>query len=138
RNVGSFLAQGPRAWRSANLVTLFLSPAQQEVVGKMQSLMTVVEGHGNFVMDRVGAERIPTFHQMKDALMAQRSNATLAERTLQKAMGLDMKYAQYSEGESFVAAVADSSGMPGVNLVWERPENLPTIEEVRDPPTWLA
>ncbi len=137
-NIRSILTQGPQAWKRANLLTLFLTPAQLEVVTKMQSLMTVVEGHGNFVMDRVGAQHIPTFSDMKEALMAQRQRASIAERTLQKAMGLDMKYAQYSQGEAFVAAVADTSGMEGVNLVWERAENLPTPAELADPKTWLA
>jgi len=92
-NIRSIVAQGPQAWKRVNVLTLFLTPAQQEVVAHMQSLMTVVEGHGNFVMDRVGAERIPTFADMKEALMSQRSQTGMAERTLQKAMGLDMKYA---------------------------------------------
>jgi coenzyme F420 biosynthesis associated uncharacterized protein len=137
-NIRSIVAQGPQAWKRVNILTLFLTPAQQEVVAQMQSLMTVVEGHGNFVMDRVGAERIATFSDMKEALMAQRAQASIGERTLQKAMGLDMKYAQYSQGEAFVAAVADTSGMEGVNLLWERAENLPTLPELTDPKAWLA
>jgi coenzyme F420 biosynthesis associated uncharacterized protein len=137
-NVKNVLTGGPEAWKRVNLLTLFLTPAQLEVVTKMQSLMTVVEGHGNFVMDRVGSVEIPTFSEMKERFMAQREQTSVAERTLQKAMGLDMKYAQYSQGEAFMAAVADSSGMDGVNLVWERPENIPTIAELADPKSWLA
>jgi coenzyme F420 biosynthesis associated uncharacterized protein len=137
-NIRKLVAQGPQAWKRTNVLTLFLTPAQLEIVFKMQSLMTVVEGHGNFVMDRVGARHIPSFERMRSALTAQRSSAGVAERTLQKAIGLDMKYAQYSQGEAFVAAVADSSGMDGVNLVWERAENLHTQEELADPTGWLS
>jgi coenzyme F420 biosynthesis associated uncharacterized protein len=137
-NIRSLIAQGPQAWKRANLLTLFLTPAQRDVVASMQSLMTVVEGHGNFVMDRVGAERIQTFAEMKEALGPQRKQASVAERTLQRAMGLDMKYAQYSQGESFMAAVDAASGMQGVNLVWERAENIPTAEELADAQAWLA
>ena len=137
-NIRSLIAQGPQAWKRVNLLTLFLSPAQREVVANMQSLMTVVEGHGNFVMDRVGAEHIPTFAEMKEALTSRRENTNMAERTLQRAMGLDMKYAQYSQGEAFVARVADQAGMSGLNLVWERAENMPTLDELADPPAWLA
>jgi coenzyme F420 biosynthesis associated uncharacterized protein len=137
-NIRSLIAKGPQAWKSANLLTLFLSPAQREVVASMQSLMTVVEGHGNFVMDRVGAEHIPTFAEMKEALSSKRQNTNMAERTLQRAMGLDMKYAQYSQGETFVSAVEASAGMHGVNLVWERAENLPTLDELTDVQAWLA
>jgi len=137
-NIKSLIAQGPQAWKRVNLLTLFLSPAQREVVASMQSLMTVVEGHGNFVMDRVGAEHIPTFAEMKEALTAKRENTNMAERTLQRAMGLDMKYAQYTQGEAFIAKVEGSAGMSGVNLVWERAENIPTMAELADPQEWLG
>jgi putative hydrolase len=119
------------------ILFVLMTPEQRETFQKMQALMSLLEGHGNFVMDRVGAEHIPTFSDMKGSLQAQREQASLGERTLQKAMGLDMKYAQYSQGEAFVAAVADSSGMDGVNLVWERADNLPTIQELSDPNAWL-
>ncbi len=132
------LKQGPNAWRRANIIELFLSPEQRGVVEQMQSLMTVVEGHGNFVMDRVGAERIPSFEEMKRALAAQRQTAGAAERTFQKAIGLDMKYDQYTRGERFVADVANIAGIEGVNRLWERPANLPDAAELDDPKAWLA
>lgn len=131
------LAQGPAGWRKANLMEIFLSPEQRDVLWDMQSLMTVVEGHGNFVMDRIGAERIPTFEKMKSSLTAQRSQAGVAERAVQKAIGLEMKYAQYSVGETFIAGVADRGGMHAVNRVWERPENIPTTDELSDPAAWM-
>ncbi|MCA1833212.1 MAG: zinc-dependent metalloprotease [Actinomycetota bacterium] len=132
------LRKGPEAWKRANIMNIFLTPSQQEVVGEMQSLMTVVEGHGNFVMDGVGAQKIPSFDRMKSSLAAQRQMAGAAERTFQRAIGLDMKYQQYSRGEQFVAKVAEQAGMTGVNRLWERPENLPTLEELEKPSAWLA
>jgi coenzyme F420 biosynthesis associated uncharacterized protein len=132
------LAKGPSAWSRATVMSIFLSPTQQDIVNDMQSLMTVVEGHGNFVMDRVGAERIPSYAAMKDALTAQRGRANAAERAFQRAIGLDMKYQQYSQGERFVAQVADASGIEGVNRLWDKPENLPTPAELADPPSWIA
>ena len=131
------LAQGPGAWRKATVMDIFLTPEQRDVLWDMQSLMTVVEGHGNFVMDRIGAERIPTFARMKESLAAQRSQAGGAERAVQKMIGLEMKYAQYSVGETFVAAVADRGGMSVVNRLWEKPENLPTTDELSDHGAWM-
>jgi uncharacterized protein (DUF2342 family) len=52
--------------------------------------------------------------------------------------GLDVKLEQYRLGERFADTVARREGMEGLNRVWERPENLPTLEEVRDPGLWLA
>jgi uncharacterized protein (DUF2342 family) len=51
--------------------------------------------------------------------------------------GMDMKLEQYRLGERFADAVVKRQGMDGLNRVWERPENLPNLEEVRDPGLWM-
>lgn len=132
------LLRGPAAWRSANVMNLFLSDQQREILGEMQALMCVVEGHGTFVMNRLGAREIPSFREMRDALEARRGQARGAERVFQRAIGLDMKYEQYVLGERFCDAVADQAGIETVNRVWERQENLPTLDEMRAPERWLA
>jgi uncharacterized protein (DUF2342 family) len=52
--------------------------------------------------------------------------------------GLDVKLEQYRLGERFADAVATRRGMEGLNRVWERPENLPSLAEVRDPGLWMT
>jgi uncharacterized protein (DUF2342 family) len=49
-----------------------------------------------------------------------------------------MKLEQYRLGERFADAVARRRGMEGLNRVWETPDNLPTLTEIRDPGLWLA
>jgi uncharacterized protein (DUF2342 family) len=48
-----------------------------------------------------------------------------------------MKLEQYRLGERFADAVARRVGMEGLNRVWERAENMPTLEEIRDPGLWM-
>jgi putative hydrolase len=116
---------------------LFLSPEQRDIVGRMQALMTVVEGHGNFVMNRVGSERISSYETMKRSLGAQREQAGAIERAVQRAIGIDLKFQQYTLGENFFQDVEGRAGMGGVNAVWESPENLPDLDEIRDAAAWL-
>src|SRR3712207_8991689 len=52
--------------------------------------------------------------------------------------GMDVKLEQYRLGERFADAVASRQGMEGLNRVWEGPENLPTLAEVRDPGLWMT
>jgi uncharacterized protein (DUF2342 family) len=52
--------------------------------------------------------------------------------------GMDVKLEQYRLGERFADAVAGRQGMGGLNRVWEGPENLPTLAEVRDPGLWMT
>ena len=51
---------------------------------------------------------------------------------------MNLKLAQYQQGEAFVNAVVAARGVAFVNRVWERPENLPTMAEIRNPQLWIA
>ena len=65
-------------------------------------------------------------------------NRPLLEELFNRLTGLDLKLAQYQQGEAFVNAVAALRGVAFINRVWERPENLPTMDELRDPHRWIA
>ena len=59
------------------------------------------------------------------------------ETAVLRITGLDMKLEQYRQGEKFADAVAQRAGMEGLNRVWEKAENVPTLEEIRDPGLWM-
>ena len=132
------LLKGPSAWRSASLMQILMSDEQRALLDEMQALMCVVEGHGTFVMNRLGAQLIPTFETMRDAIETRRGAATGPERTLQRAIGMEMKYDQYAIGEHFFNVVAERAGLDAVNKVWESEATMPTLDEMRAPETWLS
>jgi uncharacterized protein (DUF2342 family) len=51
--------------------------------------------------------------------------------------GLEMKMKQYEQGERFMLAVERQGGFGAIDRVWEGPQNLPTLDEIRDPSRWL-
>ena len=57
---------------------------------------------------------------------------------MSKLLGLDAKMRQYAEGEHFVESVEAAGGPELMARVWEGPEWLPTLEEIRDPALWVA
>ena len=132
------LLKGPSAWRSASLMSILMSQEQRELLDEMQALMCVVEGHGTFVMNRLGAQLIPTFETMRDAVESRRGAASGPERTLQRAIGMEMKYDQYAVGERFMNEVAERAGLDAVNKVWESEAAMPTLDEMRAPDAWLS
>jgi len=60
------------------------------------------------------------------------------ERTFQRAIGFESKIRQYDTGEFFVRSAVEGAGTEGFNLVWQREDNLPSLEEVGNPQLWLA
>jgi putative hydrolase len=100
--------------------------------------MSLLEGHADVVMDEVGPQAIPTVKFIRGAFQHRRAQGTNGwEGFLRKLLGMDLKARQYAQGAAFVRAVLADGGMPRLNQVWERAENLPTRAEIENPQTWL-
>jgi coenzyme F420 biosynthesis associated uncharacterized protein len=121
-----------------SLVEALQTPEQREIVARLQALMSLLEGHGDYVMDGVGPAVVPTATLIRQRFDERRKGSGPVDRVIRRLMGLDLKMRQYEEGERFVRHVVDAVGMAGFNQVWERAENLPTPAEISDPALWTA
>lgn len=115
-----------------------LTPEQQQVFEKMQALMSVVEGYSNHTMDAIGEQLLPSFRQIEQRITQRQQNRPLIEELFNRITGMDLKLAQYQQGEAFVNAIVAARGVAFANRVWERPEHLPTMHEIRNPQLWIA
>ena len=61
-----------------------------------------------------------------------------ALRLLEKLMGLELKLRQYELGKAFCDAVVADSDIATLNRVWDSPEAMPTLAELRDHRAWLG
>jgi putative hydrolase len=120
------------------LVALLANPEQREVLHKIQGLMSLLEGQGDVTMDRAGADRIPSAERFQRVLRQRRENASPVARQLQRLIGLEAKLKQYRQGEEFIAAVEEAGGPELLDRAWEAPEQLPTLDEIREPAKWIA
>ena len=122
-----------------SLVELVQSPAQREILGRLTAVMSLLEGHADFVMDGVGPEVVPTVGEIREKFQQRRAKgASRLYLALRKLLGLDAKLKQYRDGERFVRAVIDEVGMDGFNRVWTSPNTLPTRTEIAKPADWVA
>jgi coenzyme F420 biosynthesis associated uncharacterized protein len=119
------------------LVGMFASPAQRGVLGQVQALMSVLEGHGNVVMDDLGREYVAGQERMSRVLSQRRKMGGITG-ALQKLLGIEQKMKQYEVGEQFVRGVYEVGGRRAFDAVWQAPENLPTVAELTEPAAWLA
>jgi coenzyme F420 biosynthesis associated uncharacterized protein len=114
-----------------------LTPEQQRIFDQLQALMSLVEGYSNHIMNAIGGQLLPSFRQIEDRIQQRQANKPLFEEIFNRITGMDLKLAQYKQGEAFVNAVADAKGVAFINRVWERPEHLPTMAEIREPRKWI-
>jgi coenzyme F420 biosynthesis associated uncharacterized protein len=115
-----------------------LTPEQQRIFDQLQALMSLVEGYSNHIMNAIGGRLLPSFEQIEQRIQQRQQNRPLLEELFNRITGMDLKLAQYQQGEAFVNAVAATRGVAFVNRVWDRPENLPTMAEIREPQRWIA
>jgi coenzyme F420 biosynthesis associated uncharacterized protein len=132
------LARRAIAGERIELLDFLVTPEQRQIVDRVQATMTVLEGHGEFVMDQLGGRLVPGHQHMHDTLRARRNAPGTVDRLIQQLLGFRQKLDQYAMGERFVRRLFDRGGMDAVNRVFAAPEALPTMDEVRDPDRYLA
>ena len=120
------------------IVALLAGPEQHAVLQQVQGLMSLLEGHGDVTMNRAGAGLVPEADRFHRTLHARRGQVTGPVRVLQKLIGLEAKMRQYEQGERFIAEVERAGGPGLLDRVWESPDRLPSLTEIRDPAAWVA
>lgn len=117
-------------------VSMLSSPDMRSKVDSVMGLMSLLEGHADWVMDQ-SHEVVPRADEYRAAFDQRRRRPGLVDAVLRRLLGLQAKMNQYREGAAFVRAVVDEVGAEGFSAVWAEPANLPTIAEIRDPATWM-
>jgi coenzyme F420 biosynthesis associated uncharacterized protein len=131
-------AEVVEAYREGGLVALVQSQQQRGIMRRLQAAMAVVEGYSEHVMDAVGAEVLPGYERMRDAMDRRRQSRSAPQRILERLLGLDLKMRQYVLGKKFSDAVVQSHGIGVLNRVWETAELLPSLSELERPADWVA
>jgi coenzyme F420 biosynthesis associated uncharacterized protein len=137
RAAADAMAGAVRGGDGGSLIEAVVTPAQREIMDRLTSVMTLVEGHGDYVMDAVGPQVVPTVAEIREKFNSRRGSSGRIEQTLRRMLGIDLKMKQYAEGSRFVREVVDKAGMATFNKVWTSPETLPTREEFANPQLWL-
>ncbi len=117
------------------LMGLLASPEQKETLDEVQALMSLLEGHGHVVMDRIGAETFAGHARMSQVLKTRRNDPKT--QLLFRLTGLEMKIRQYEMGERFVLDVERHAGWEALDTAWDGPDALPTLDEIEHPRRWL-
>ncbi len=127
--------EGEEVLDERGLLGLLASGAQSAVIDKVQALMSLLEGHGHVVMDRLGERHLKTQARMSRVLKARRTDKRTA--ALFRLTGIEMKLKQYQMGERFVKEVESEAGWDSINLAFRGASSLPTLDEIEHPVSWL-
>ena len=134
---GYALVRSLRSDSESSVIEAIQTPAQKVVFDELTALMSLLEGHADVVMDDVGPAVIPSVALIRERFTTRRQQPGTLDTIARKALGMDAKLRQYSDGAQFVRHVVDRAGMDGFNRVWTSPAHLPTRPEIHEPERWL-
>src|SRR5215467_10722463 len=82
----------------ASVLDIVQTPAQRVVIDRLTALMTLLEGHAEFVMDAVGPDVIPSVEELRVRFNKRREGHNPLERVVRRLLGIEVKMRQYAEG----------------------------------------
>lgn len=137
RRASTQLRARERLLDDAGLLGLVASASQLDAIRGLQSMMSLLEGHGDVIMDRAGAGEVPDAPEFSRVLRERRQSVKGPAKVLQQVLGIEAKLRQYRQGEVFIHEVERRGGPELFSRVWEEPASLPTLAEIRQPQLWV-
>ncbi len=123
---------------SGHWLERMLTPNQLETFHRTQALMSLLEGYSNHVMNAAGEQLLPGFTRLHERFERRNEARGAMDRAILRVTGMDLKMEQYEAGERFASTVLAAKGREFLNRVWQGPETLPTLTEIRQPDLWIA
>ena len=137
RRATSGLRSTTRAADGLPVMAMLQSPEQRAVLQQILGLMSLLEGHADWVMDNAAPQVVPTAPALRAAFETRRRGSGPIDLLFRRLLGVEAKMAQYREGARYVRIVVDRVGLTGFNQVWSSPDDLPSLAEIRSPQRWI-
>lgn len=110
----------------------------RDTIDRVTGVMSLLEGHADVIMDRVGPEVIGSIREIRARFNQRRATHKGVDKLIRRLIGMDLKLAQYRDGAKFCNRVIAVLGIDGFNRVFTSPNTLPTVAEIHDPDLWIA
>lgn len=121
------------------LLGAITSPAQQQLRPQLDALVAVVVGYTDWVVDAVAVSIIGgNALRIAEAVRRQRADQAGDDRFVEQLLGIRIGETQVARGKAFVQGVVDRAGESALSALRDRPDSIPTPNELDAPGLWLA
>ncbi len=109
------------------------SPAQQSALGRLETLLALVEGWVDVVAERAAAEHLPAASALGESVRRRRASGGPAEKTFQALVGLELRPRRLRDAANLFRALEDSGGPAARDDAWRHPDLAPQAADLDDP-----
>ena len=139
--VGGFDPSDPESLQRAmgeGLFDITPTPAQQAALDRLETVLALVEGWVDAVVDAAAGATLPSAVQLRETVRRRRATGGPAEQTFQALVGLQLRPKRLREAAALWAAVAVARGAEGRDALWEHPDLLPGPSGLDDPEAFVG
>ena len=104
---------------------------------RVQAFMTASEGYGDHVMHALGAQMLPSYARIDEAMRRYRETEHV-DPVFERLLGIEVKREHYRMGRAFCDAVVELTDEATLARMWDSAEALPSMPELEEPRLWLA
>jgi putative hydrolase len=141
RRLMELQSQGPEALQEGlgaqGALPIVPTERHQRALGRLHAFMALFEGYARQTSAAVGGEVVGDTTKIDEGMARHTLSPSDGEEMLATLLGLSLDRALETAGATFCAAVLKLKGIGALNRVWEAPDNLPAIEEIKDPFAWI-
>ena len=109
------------------------TPIQLEILGRLETLLALVEGWVDEVTARTSARWLPTSTALVELARRRRAASGPEQTVWQSLVGLELRPRRIRDAENLWAALTQSRGVSGRDAVWAHPDLVPSAADLDDP-----
>ena len=110
-----------------------VTPEQREVLGRLETLLALVEGWVDEVVEQATRGRMPAALQLTETLRRRRASGGPAEAALKALVGLELRPRRTRDAANLWAATRATRGAAERDAAWAHPDLIPTAADLDDP-----
>ncbi|WP_086666924.1 zinc-dependent metalloprotease [Lentzea kentuckyensis] len=118
---------------SSGLLEPQTTPEQKAALNRLETLLALVEGWVDVVVDAAVSDRLPGAPALRETLRRRRASGGPAEQTFATLVGLELRPRKLRAASALWKLIGDQHGVEVRDSVWEHAELVPTAEDLDDP-----
>ncbi len=109
------------------------TPEQAEVLGRLETLLALVEGWVDDVVAQATIRFMPTAAPLAETVRRRRAAGGPAEQVFSSLVGLELRPRRTRDAANLWAALRAERGVEGRDAVWRHPDTMPSAHDLDDP-----
>lgn len=132
---------GPEALQSGaalhQMIPIAATERHRRALATLRSFLAVFEGYARHAASEVKTSLLGDVSRIEEGMARHSAASSEGKAMLASVLGVERDRALEGAGLTFCAAVVKLHGIAALNQVWAAPDNLPTLDEIKDPFAWM-